>query len=111
MAQQLAFGAIALTAHGGKAAAKETKEKIEKLLQEGVKSVVTHEVGHTLGLRHNFIASTYLTMDEVNDPEKTRDVGLAASIMDYVPVNISPEGEEARRLFQPHDRPLRLLGD
>ncbi len=99
MARQLAFGAIALTARGGKAAGKETKEQIEKLLQEGVKSVVTHEVGHTLGLRHNFIASTYLTMDEVNNPEKTRDVGLSASVMDYLPVNVSPKGKKQGDYF------------
>ena len=38
---------------------------------QGIKSIAMHEVGHTLGLRHNFKASTYLTLDEMNDPEKT----------------------------------------
>ena len=27
---------------------------------QGMKEVTMHEVGHTLGLRHNFKASTYL---------------------------------------------------
>ncbi len=58
-----------------------------------------HEVGHTLGLRHNFKASALWTMDELNDPEKTRDVGLAASVMDYLPVNISPKGKKQGDYF------------
>ena len=41
----------------------------------------------------------YLTMDEINDPEKTRDIGLAASVMDYVPVNISPKGKKQGDYF------------
>ena len=95
LGQEFAFGAMALAAAKPAAA----KEQIEKLLVDGVKSVVTHEVGHTLGLRHNFKASAYLTMDEINDPEKNRTVGLAASVMDYVPVNISPKGKKQGDYF------------
>ncbi len=50
-----------------------------------------HEVGHTLGLRHNFKASTLLSIDEMNDTSKTRDVGLSASVMDYNPANLMPK--------------------
>lgn len=95
MAEQLTFGRAVLAARG-KAV---PKEQIEKLLVDGVKSVVTHEVGHTLGLRHNFIASTLMTMDELSDPEKTRDVGLSASVMDYVPLNIAPKGKRQGDYF------------
>ena len=95
LGQQFAFGTMALAA-GGKPA---TKAQIEKLLVDGVKSVVTHEVGHTLGLRHNFKASSLLTMDEINDPEKNRTIGLAASVMDYIPVNISPKGKKQGDYF------------
>ncbi len=38
-------------------------------------------------------------MDELNDPAKTRDVGLTASVMDYVPVNISPKGKKQGDYF------------
>jgi hypothetical protein len=95
LGQQLAFGSMAL-AVGGKPA---SKEQIEKLVIDGVRSIVTHEVGHTLGLRHNFKSSAYLTMDEINDPEKNRTVGLTASIMDYTPVNISPKGKKQGDYF------------
>ena len=78
---------------------------------QGLKEVTMHEVGHTLGLRHNFKASTLLTLEEMNDPEKTRETGLTASIMDYAPVNIVPAGDEAGRLLLNHHRSLRYLGD
>ncbi len=94
LGQQFSFGAMALTA-----AKPATKAQIEKLLVEGVKSVVTHEVGHTLGLRHNFKASSLLTMEEINDPEKNRTIGLAASVMDYLPVNVAPKGKKQGDYF------------
>jgi hypothetical protein len=50
-----------------------------------------HEVGHTLGLRHNFKASTMLSLDELNDVGRTSQVGLTASVMDYTPPNIMPK--------------------
>ncbi|MBN1393858.1 MAG: zinc-dependent metalloprotease [Pirellulales bacterium] len=98
MAQQLAFGTMALAAAGdGKG--KLGVEEIEKLLYQGVKSVAIHEVGHTLGLRHNFKGSTMLTMDEINDLKKTRSVGMASSVMDYLPVNVSPKGKKQGDYF------------
>ena len=95
MTQQLAFGAMAL-APGDKPI---PKELLDKLIMDGVKAITIHEVGHTLGLRHNFIASAFLTIDEINDPEKTRATGLAASVMDYLPVNISPKGKKQGDYF------------
>jgi hypothetical protein len=70
----------------GKAAA------LEKLLQQAVKEVTMHEVGHTLGLRHNFKASTMLPNDKLNDVELTRKKGMVGSVMDYNPANIAPKG-------------------
>ncbi|MDD5426483.1 MAG: zinc-dependent metalloprotease [candidate division Zixibacteria bacterium] len=51
--------------------------------------VIAHEVGHTLGLRHNFKASTIYTLDQVNDPEFTRLNSTTGSIMDYMSANIA----------------------
>lgn len=50
--------------------------------------VVAHEVGHCLGLRHNFVASTTLTTAELGDPAAVSSYGVAASVMDYTPTNI-----------------------
>jgi hypothetical protein len=89
MSLQMAFGQAALTAHTDP---QQLAESQEKLIMQGLKEVAMHEVGHTLGLRHNFKSSTLLTLEEMNDPEKTRETGLTASIMDYAPVNIVPAG-------------------
>ena len=53
-----------------------------------------HEVGHSLGLRHNFHASTMLTADQLNDTAITRVKGQSGSVMDYNPINIAPKGQK-----------------
>jgi hypothetical protein len=53
-----------------------------------LKEVVMHEVGHTLGLRHNFKASSIYTLKEINTPEFRGKV-QAGSVMDYNPININ----------------------
>ncbi|MCL2119406.1 MAG: zinc-dependent metalloprotease [Planctomycetaceae bacterium] len=80
---------------------KKIEAEFEKLLLAGLKDVVMHEVGHTLGLRHNFKASSWLTIDEINDPERSKDLAIAGSIMDYLPLNIMPKGENQGNYFMP----------
>jgi hypothetical protein len=58
-----------------------------------IKEVVMHEVGHALGLRHNFRASTAFSSAQLRDRAFTAANGLSASIMDYVPDNIPAEAE------------------
>jgi hypothetical protein len=65
-----------------------------------VRSVTTHEVGHTLGLRHNFKGSTLHENKDLQDAEKTRAVGLTASVMDYLPVNFSPDPKKQGEWFE-----------
>ncbi len=48
-----------------------------------------HEVGHTLGLRHNFKASSVYSMAEINSNELKSKKPLASSVMDYLPVNMN----------------------
>ncbi|MCG8586734.1 MAG: zinc-dependent metalloprotease, partial [Pirellulales bacterium] len=84
MARQLALGATAMMANG------KPGVDLEKFIMQALKDVTMHEVGHTLGLRHNFKASTYLTVTEANDP-KNAGKPLAASVMDYTATNIVPK--------------------
>ncbi|MDO4587236.1 MAG: zinc-dependent metalloprotease, partial [Planctomycetia bacterium] len=67
-------------------------EERQKLIKQGLQFLATHEVGHTLGLRHNFKLSSLYSLDELNDPVKTAEYGYAGSIMEYLPVNIMPKG-------------------
>jgi hypothetical protein len=57
-----------------------------------LKDVMTHEVGHTLGLRHNFRASTIYSLDQIQDPAFTAKHGLTGSVMDYNALNIAAKG-------------------
>ncbi len=50
--------------------------------------LVSHEVGHTLGLRHNFRASSIYTLAQVNSPEIKGKAPFAGSVMDYLPINV-----------------------
>ena len=59
-----------------------------------LKEVIMHEVGHTLGLRHNFRASTVYDLKQIQDPNFTKINGVTASVMDYTPFNISAKGEK-----------------
>ncbi len=51
--------------------------------------LVCHEVGHTLGLRHNFKASSLYRMAKINSKEMKAQIPHASSVMDYLPVNIN----------------------
>jgi hypothetical protein len=63
-------------------------------LNQAVRWVTMHEVGHTLGLRHNFRSSTDTPMDRLHDKEWTLEHGVYSSVMDYPSPNIAHAGEE-----------------
>jgi hypothetical protein len=58
--------------------------------------LVAHEVGHTLGLRHNFAASGLYTLADINSNKVKGKKPLAASVMDYLPVNINMKDGEVQ---------------
>lgn len=65
-------------------------EEMGKLIQE----VVTHEVGHTLGLRHNFTGSTIYPSDSLRNAQFVKKNGIGASVMDYQRFNYVAQPED-----------------
>jgi hypothetical protein len=57
-------------------------------LDEWIAEVVSHEVGHCLGLRHNFKGSNFASTIQLGDTDFVRKHGSTASVMDYLPINI-----------------------
>ena len=63
-----------------------------RLYKEDLYQLVLHEVGHTLGLNHNFAASNLHNNEDIHNPDITYKEGLSASVMDYHGLNIAPLG-------------------
>jgi hypothetical protein len=83
---------------------KEEKEDAEQMLDGMPESfigplladLVAHEVGHTLGLRHNFKASSIATVAEMNSDNWKGKKTLAGSVMDYLPTNFKVKNGEVQ---------------
>ncbi|NDP43919.1 MAG: DUF5117 domain-containing protein, partial [Aromatoleum sp.] len=71
----------------------------EAFVLADLKKIVIHEVGHALGLRHNFRASTVYTQAQLNDPVFTRANGVVGSVMEYPATNIALPGETQGAYF------------
>jgi len=65
-----------------------TKEELKEYIHNGLVDLVLHEVGHTLGLRHNFKASSIYSIEQLSDINFTNKNGISGSVMDYQPINI-----------------------
>ncbi len=89
--QQLAIQYAVLVARGEVAPGEPMPEEY---LGAAIKDLVMHEVGHTLGLRHNFRASSDIPYDRLHDEDFTDEHGVSLSVMDYVPVNVAVDGEQ-----------------
>jgi hypothetical protein len=80
---------------------------MEALKKEGMKSLIMHEVGHTLGLNHNMKASQLFSPEQLADAAFIKGKALTGSVMDYAGINItndrSKQGQYADMAVGPYD--------
>ena len=67
-------------------------------LMQYITNLTLHEVGHTLGLRHNFRGSYKYSPTEIHDKELTGNT-IMNSVMDYDPINVAPKGTKQGIFF------------
>jgi len=92
-----------------KAPEKKPEKKDDEQLLDGIPEsfigpmladLVCHEVGHTLGLRHNFKASSIHTLKEINSEGFKGKKTITGSVMDYTPVNINMDPDLVQGDYQ-----------
>ncbi len=66
----------------------------DELMGQLIRFVSSHEVGHTLGLRHNFGSSSTVPVDSLRSKEFVRKNGHTPSIMDYARFNYVAQPED-----------------
>ena len=96
-AEQLGYALDVLEARGEIDPA---SPEAEAFVLDYLKDTTMHEVGHTLGLRHNFRASRAYSEAQLSDLEFTRANGTTGSVMEYNAINLARPGERAGTPFQ-----------
>lgn len=77
------FGKIVLAATGA------SDLEMKGMKEQGMKSLIMHEVGHTLGLNHNMKASQLFSPEQLADASFIDGKCLTGSVMDYAGINLT----------------------
>ena len=77
-----------------------TLDTPEKEIGEMMRRVISHEIGHALGLPHNMKASSAYPVESLRSAEFTQKMGIATTIMDYARYNY---------VAQPGDKNIRFV--
>ncbi len=74
-----------------------TDEIPDTVMNDAIRYVIGHEVGHCLGLMHNMGASNNVPVDSLRSPAYTQKYGTTPSIMDYARFNyVAQPGDKER---------------
>lgn len=65
-----------------------------ELMGQLVQYIVTHEIGHTLGLRHNFASSWTYSLKDIRNKNYVKEHSHGPSIMDYMRFNYAAQPED-----------------
>lgn len=102
-AEQMSYALDVLEARGD---LEPGSPEAEAFVQGYMKDVTMHEVGHTLGLRHNFRSSRVYSEAQLSDPAFTAANGIAGSVMEYAAINLSAPGIPSDRQGTPFNTTL-----
>ncbi len=81
-----------------------------ELIGDAVRFVACHEVGHSLGLRHNMMASSAYPTDSLRSASFTSRVGgTSASIMDYARFNYVAQPGDGVKVMSPGIGPYDMM--
>ena len=72
----------------------------ESEIGEMMRRVISHEIGHALGLPHNMKASSAYPVDSLRSGNFSQKMGIATTIMDYARYNY---------VAQPGDKNIRFI--
>ncbi|MGG6231899.1 zinc-dependent metalloprotease [Tenacibaculum sp. SDUM215027] len=101
MHENTMFGKTVLAATGA------SDLEMEGMKREAMKSLIMHEVGHTLGLNHNMKASQLFSPEQLADPDFIKGKCLTGSVMDYAAINLtldrSKQGQYYDTAVGPYD--------
>lgn len=67
----------------------------DSLMGQLIRFVSSHEIGHTLGMQHNFAASSAYPVDKLRDKDFVKQYGHTSSIMDYCRFNYVAQPEDS----------------
>ncbi len=95
-ARELGFALALLEARGE---IEPDSAEADAFVNDLLKYVTMHEVGHTLGLAHNFRASTVNSLQQLANPEHTARTGVVGSVMEYTPANIALKSEKQGQFY------------
>lgn len=86
---------------GAANASARTLDTPDEEIGEMMRMVISHEVGHALGLPHNMAASFAYPVDSLRSGKFTQKMGIAATIMDYARYNyVAQPGDENIRFIR-----------
>ncbi|WP_425659108.1 zinc-dependent metalloprotease [Tenacibaculum ascidiaceicola] len=101
MHENTMFGKTVLAATGA------SDLEMKGMKREAMKSLIMHEVGHTLGLNHNMKASQLFSPEQLADADFIKGKCLTGSVMDYAAINLtldrSKQGQYYDTAVGPYD--------
>ena len=68
------------------------KKILDEYIRDGIVDLLMHEVGHTLGLRHNFKASSIYSLEQISNSNFVALHGPVGSVMVYNGINLMDGG-------------------